>query len=81
MEITPAKDLKATHKADFEKSCESVMRAIEKANAAGLRDCCFNPYHIAQYDAVKAEFIKHGYTFKPTGIIGGVRQDSEQICW
>lgn len=66
---------------DFDKACAYIMRRIENASAAGLRDTVFDPRPITMYDAVKAEFRKHGYTFKPTGIIGGVRQDSEQICW
>ena len=66
---------------DFDKACAYVMRYIEKASAEGRRDIVFDPRPTTMYDSVKAEFRKHGYTFKPTGVIGGVRQDSEQICW
>lgn len=69
------------NKADFENACESVMRGIEKASMAGYRSCCFDPRPVEQYHAVKAEFEKHGYTFKPTGYVGGVWQRSEDICW
>lgn len=79
--IIPANEMRKSHAADFEKACKSVMKKISEANEAGRRDTCFNPYPYEQYDAVKAEFQKNGYTFKPTGRIGGVWQDSEQICW
>lgn len=57
------------------------MKDIEKASAEGYRNTCFNPLHYEVYDSVKTEFRKHGYEFRPTGVIGGVRQDTEQICW
>lgn len=68
------------NKGGFEKACESVMRSIEKASAKGFRDCCFNP-PAEFYEPVKAEFQKNGYTFRPTGYIGGVWQLTEQVCW
>lgn len=66
----------------FNKDVLSVLRAIEKASANGDRQTTFNPpsgYRF--YDAVKDEFLKKGYSFKPTGYIGGVWQHSERICW
>lgn len=66
---------------EFDRCCESVMRKIQQASDRGLRDCCFSPSVAAHYNAVKAEFEKFGYRFVPTGVIGGVRQDCEQICW
>ncbi len=70
-----------TNRTDFNNACDSVMRAIEKASEQGKRQCCFNPHPADQYNAVKAEFQKFGYRVVPTGIIGGVRQDTEEICW
>jgi len=58
-----------SHK-EFDEACACVMRAIEKASDVGLRDTVFDPRPVAYYDS-----------FKPTGVIGGVRQDCEQICW
>ena len=66
---------------DFDRACESVLREIEKAQKAGMRDTCFNPQPYEQYDAVKREFERHGYSFRPTGFIGGVWQRTEHICW
>lgn len=81
--IRSAADVWASQKnhGEFDEACAYVMRYIEKASAEGRRDTIFDPRPVTMYDAVKAEFRKHGYTFKSTGIIGGVRQDSEQICW
>jgi hypothetical protein len=32
-------------------------------------------------DELKRLYKEKGYWFKPTGYYGGVRQDSEEICW
>lgn len=79
--ITPAKEMAKIHELDFQKACTSVMKRIREASASGYRNTTFNPHPVEQYDAVKAEFRKNGYTFKPTGRIGGVWQDTEEICW
>lgn len=81
--IKSAKDVwdSQENRDDFEKACDSVMRAIEKASAGGKRDCAFKPHPSDQYHAVRAEFEKHGYRFRPTGYIGGVWQHTEEICW
>ena len=77
----------------FEEAVKSVVRAIEKAKNEGRLDCSFNPslyrcidvdgasWCINYYDAVKQEFQKNGYAFRPTGYIGGVWQRTEHICW
>lgn len=77
----------------FERAVQAVVRDIEEASAAGRRDCCFNPpafwyttkdgvRTFNQYDdAVKKLFLEKGYTFRPTGYIGGVWQRTEHICW
>ena len=84
---------KRFYKEGFEQAIESVMKRIEEATELGLRKTCFCPRKyryknpegggrwIDFYEDVKAEFKKHGYIFKPTGYIGGVWQDSEDICW
>ena len=72
---------KQQNKGDFDRACESVLREIEKAQKIGRRDACFDPRPCEQYDAVKREFERHGYTFRPTGYIGGVWQHTEHICW
>lgn len=67
---------------DFQKGVNSVLREIEKAKAAGKYQCNFWPYCKGDhYDSIKALFQKYGYTFRPTGYIGGVWQDTENICW
>lgn len=32
-------------------------------------------------DYIKEMYKKQGYTFKPTGYVGGVWQRTEDICW
>lgn len=93
MELKRADELKkpVSYEAAFNEACERVMRAIEKANRNGYCHVIFSPwaknYRIYQdnsdpmYSAVKKKFIELGYTFKPFGYSGGVRQDGENICW
>lgn len=69
------------NKDSFQKSCESVMRDIEKASKNGMRKTCFNPYDWYQYDSVKRAFKQKGYWFTPTGYVGGVWQTTENINW
>ena len=71
---------KQTNKDEFQKSCEKVLRDIEKAAREGRRKVCFNP-SMGQYDAVKRAFENKGYYFTPTGYIGGVWQRTENINW
>lgn len=80
--IAPAKDIAAsTPDTMVRKSISSVMAAIYRAKDRGLHDTCFAPSYHEVYDTVKREFENKGYWFKPTGVVGGVRQLSEQICW
>lgn len=67
----------------FNYAVESVVRSIKRASEAGMRNTCFNPSsrYGDFYNSVKKEFANKGYTFCPTGVIGGVWQDSEEICW
>lgn len=65
----------------FEKSVQSVLRDIQRAQESGRLSTCFNPYYAECYDAVKREFAAKGYTFSPTGFIGGVWQLTENINW
>lgn len=84
---------KELYKKGYIQAVESVMKSIETASKMGLRKTCFSPrmYHYETangfwgwmnfYDEVKEEFKEHGYTFKPTGYVDGVWQQSEDICW
>lgn len=77
----------------LEQAIDSVMKRIEKASEQGLRSCGFSPsayWYTTESgrktfmcfdDEVKEAFRKKGYTFKPTGYIGGVWQRTEDICW
>lgn len=59
---------------------ERVNSSIKSAIKQGKTDTCFNVKPDFE-DAVRKLFSEEGYTFKPTGIIGGVYQDTDQICW
>lgn len=82
------------YKIGYERAINSVMKRIEQASEKGYRSCGFSvPCYCYKtedsdlekrlyfYDEVREEFSKHGYTFKPTGYIGGVWQNTEDICW
>lgn len=94
--IKPAKEIITNsniHDKGIEVGVASVMRAIEKAAAEGRRSTCFHPkayWYTTDSgletfqrfdDEIKAMFKKQGYTFKPTGYVGGVWQRTEDICW
>jgi hypothetical protein len=65
----------------FDKAVQCVLRDIERAQQAGKLSTCFSPYPSEYYDAVKQAFAANGYTFTPTGYIGGVWQRTENINW
>lgn len=81
MHLKTAQEIALTHTEEYEAACALVMRNIARASMAGCRDTVFDPRPESQYRAVKEKFMSLGYTFRPTGVVGGVRQDSEQICW
>lgn len=57
-----------------------VNQDIEKAKNENRSDTCFVVASDYESD-VKRLFIEKGYRFKPTGMCGGVWQNSENICW
>lgn len=80
--IRPASEVAASQNMyHFDKACEDVMRVNENAASIGKRSCLFDPRPTELYSVVKAEFRKNGYRFEPIGVLGGVRQDGEYICW
>lgn len=66
---------------EFEIACARVMADIEKAKAEGKYHTLFSPRpnHLAL--DIKAAFLKEGYDFRPVGMVGGVYQIDEYICW
>lgn len=67
---------------DFQKGVNSVLQEIEKAKTSGKYQCVFYPRSDGDYYySIKALFQKYGYSFCSTGYIGGVWQDTENICW
>lgn len=68
----------------IKKAIAEQMRAIQNAKNAGRSDTCWmldtRTYEDVQ-NIVKEMFIEKGYTFRPTGYIGGVWQRTIHICW
>ena len=67
------------YKETMMKLIKSINGQIERAKEKGLTDTCFTCYEYV--DDIKKLYREQGYSFKPTGIIGGVYQSTEQICW
>lgn len=63
----------------------SQDRSIEYAIKEGRTNTCFTIHGSIYADEweerMKAHYSRLGYTFRPTGYIGGVWQRTEQICW
>ncbi|NDD52323.1 hypothetical protein EBZ39_00325 [bacterium] len=68
------------YKAAVEKQINYVMRSIETAKSRGYSHACFC-VHPSYEREIKNMFLTAGYTFKPTGYVGGVWQLSQDICW
>lgn len=95
--IPSAQEMRMTtneiHDKALTEAVQSVVNAINNANKKGYRHTCFSPSaywytndcgirtFMRVDDEVKAIFKMRGYTFKPTGYIGGVWQRTEEICW
>ncbi len=81
---------KLSNKKGFEKEVEEkismIEKRIEKACSYGRTSTCafafYNDNEKNDIDReVKKHFIEQGFTFKPTGMNGGVMQTTEDICW
>lgn len=94
IEIPTAEETRMqTQPEGYKQAVASVLREIAKAKKQGRRDCVYYPpvyryrdergeeQTISYYMAVKDEFLKRGYTFRPEGWSGGVWQQTERICW
>jgi len=68
------------YKAAVEKQTSLVMRSIENAKSQGYSHACFCVHPSYEHE-IKNMFLAAGYTFKPTGYVGGVWQLSQDICW
>jgi hypothetical protein len=68
------------YKKEITKYVGYVNDSIQRAKSNGMTYAHFACAGKYEYE-VKKLFKEKGYWFKPTGIIGGVRQDTEDICW
>ena len=51
------------------------------SESEGKRHTVFSPGAYWLEPDVKALFTEAGYTFQPVGVVGGIRQLDEYICW
>jgi len=84
--IKPAREVREEmmqteeYKAAMAEEVSHVTQSIELAKSRGRTHADFSVR--ARYrDEVKRLFLDAGYTFRPTGYVGGVWQLSEDICW
>ncbi len=63
------------------KAITNLNERINRAKNNGLTDTCFGGFPYKYEYELKRLYKEKGYWFKPTGIIGGVYQTTEQICW
>ena len=59
---------------------EFLNKKIEEAKERGESFTCFIVDSVVK-DEIRNMYIEKGYTFKPTGYIDGVWQETEEICW
>lgn len=68
-----------------QKKIEDLEERIRRASANGFTSvCAFGNLDHNKSDVdleVKRRFQKQGFHFKRTGMVGGVPQDTEDICW
>lgn len=88
MDAKEAREL--SNKNGFNKKVQEKIneleKRIERACEYGRTSTCafafYSDYEKSDVDLeVKKHFKKLGYTFKRTGMCGGVPQDTEDICW
>lgn len=79
-EIRSGLEENKAYKEKLERNIKGINESILRAQRNGKTHTCFVAEAEVE-DALKKMYQDKGYTFKPTGIIGGVRQLSEEICW
>ena len=60
---------------------KSINNLIDRAKKEGRTDTVWGGHCHKYEDELKRLYKDKGYRFKPTGVIGGVYQTTEQICW
>ena len=90
MTMTASEARELSNKNGFEiqlqKKIQSIERSIKRACENGKTSTCVFPFY-SDYEKsdvdlkAKEYFKKLGYTFKRTGMNGGVPQTTEDICW
>lgn len=90
MTITPQQAREIANNNGFDnkvqEKIEEIERRIKRASKNGYTSTCafgfYSDYEKSDVDLeAKKHFLKLGYTFKRTGMNGGVPQTTEDICW
>ena len=68
----------------LEDMIKSQNKSILRASENGCNSTCFS-VHGTIYEGFEEEMVKYykdlGYKIKPTGVVGGVMQETMDICW
>ena len=69
------------YKQEMIRVINNINNLIDRAKNQGLTDIVFGGHCHKYEDELKRLYREKGYWFKPTGVVGGVYQTTEQICW
>ncbi len=67
------------YRKELKKQIDNMNKRIEYAKNKGYSSTCWCVYE--HEHQIRAMYKEKGYTFKPTGYVGGVWQETEDICW
>jgi hypothetical protein len=70
-----------TYKEIIERGIQNINKRIEEAKQKGLTHTSFVSFDYTYEKEFQKIYESKGYTFRPTGIVGGVYQDCKEICW
>ena len=70
-----------SHTKAIEDAIRKQNKTIQRAMEEGRHEAHFYTLPRTIENEVKKSYESKGYTFKPTGFIGGVYQLTERICW
>lgn len=69
------------HQNKLRENIAQLNKRIEEATSRGISSTCFIVTNYDVKDEIRDMYLSKGYHFKPTGMIGGVVQSTEEICW
>lgn len=78
------KGTKTENNERLNKFMQEIENRIKWAMEHGQKSCCFGNWDRDMWDyerQAKEEFIRRGFKFCNDGVIGGVLQHTQSICW